>query len=255
MPPVYPPFAQAAGIEGVVRIEIGIYEDGLIHASETISGPPSLRDAAEAAVSQFVYKPFEKDGHAVIADTTVDVAFRLPAGRNFYHPPPPPDLSNGTFQQFDGTRAAAPVSPELQDWLAGFLRKMTDENCPDDRQFEDSKGSLPAGSMFVDIPINAPAHRLYVVSERKSCMCGATGNCPIQVVEEDVRGVHVVADTEGWGFLAYTRQGSPDPDLFFAAHMSASETDVVGYVSADGEWGPLYCGQIVDGKSNVQVCR
>jgi TonB family protein len=89
--PPYPAFARAAGIEGVVRIEIGIYQDGRIRSIGVKSGPPCLSKAAINAVLQYIYKPFEKEGRLVRAETTVDVVFKLPDQKNAFRPDLPPE--------------------------------------------------------------------------------------------------------------------------------------------------------------------
>ncbi len=101
---------------------------------------------------------------------------------------------------------------------------------------------------------------LYVVNPRMNCLCGATGNCPIELVEENAGGVRRVAGTIGWGFYAYPHQDSPYPDIFIPSHVSCCEISVVGYSNVAGEWGQLYCGKIVtDGgqqeTDDVQVCH
>src|SRR5271155_4780322 len=62
---VNPPCVTAAGVEGTVVIQIGIYSDGLVHSVAPMSGPPCLRDAAISYLSQKKYRPFIKNGHLV----------------------------------------------------------------------------------------------------------------------------------------------------------------------------------------------
>jgi hypothetical protein len=93
-----------------------------------------------------------------------------------------------------------------------------------------------------------------------SCVCGATGNCPIELVEDRAGHIQVIDDSIGWGLYVYPRQGRPYPDIFVVSHMSGSEADVVGYSNVAGEWGQLYCGKITlddNGreKSDVGLCR
>lgn len=78
--PLYPAFARAAGLEGVVRVEVGISTYGRIYSFRMVSGPPSLEQAAEDAMGQYVYRPFEENGRPVIVVTTVDVVFKLGEG-------------------------------------------------------------------------------------------------------------------------------------------------------------------------------
>jgi protein TonB len=74
-PPVYPPLAQIARIQGVVKLQVRIGTDGHVTEATVISGHPLLVPAAMDAVRQYVYKPVTLQGQAVEATTTVEVAF------------------------------------------------------------------------------------------------------------------------------------------------------------------------------------
>jgi len=80
--PVYPPLAQQARIQGVVKLMSTINTDGHITHIEVISGHPLLVPAALQAVKQWVYTPIQTAGTAEI-----DVPFTLtgqppPSGAN-----------------------------------------------------------------------------------------------------------------------------------------------------------------------------
>jgi len=76
-PPVYPPLAKAAHVEGTVRFEVTIGGDGIVQNVQLVSGPPLLLQAALEGVQQWVYKPTLLNGNPVPVVTTVDVNFTL----------------------------------------------------------------------------------------------------------------------------------------------------------------------------------
>jgi len=75
--PVYPPLARSARIQGVVRFSAIIGVDGRIQNLTLISGHPLLVPAAQAAVSQWVYRPTLLNGEPVEVITQIDVNFTL----------------------------------------------------------------------------------------------------------------------------------------------------------------------------------
>jgi len=75
--PVYPPLAQQARIQGVVRFTAIIGKDGSIQNLTLISGHPLLIESARQAVKQWVYKPVLLNGELVEVITTIDVEFAL----------------------------------------------------------------------------------------------------------------------------------------------------------------------------------
>ncbi|HUE02950.1 MAG TPA: M56 family metallopeptidase [Bryobacteraceae bacterium] len=74
-PPVYPPLAKMARIQGVVKLQVRIGTDGTVKETTVISGHPLLVPAAVNAVKSYVYKPVTLAGKAVEAVATVEVAF------------------------------------------------------------------------------------------------------------------------------------------------------------------------------------
>jgi TonB family protein len=77
VPPVYPPLAKQARIQGTVRFQVAIGKDGSVLHVQVISGHPLLIPAAQEAVKQWVYQPTLINGRAVEVDTIVDVNFTL----------------------------------------------------------------------------------------------------------------------------------------------------------------------------------
>jgi TonB family protein len=72
VPPVYPPEAKKAGIEGIVRLHVTINKDGGVKDIRVLSGPPQLARAAIVAVMQWHYSPNEE-----ARVTIVDINFTL----------------------------------------------------------------------------------------------------------------------------------------------------------------------------------
>ena len=111
VPPVYPLIARTAHVQGVVKLEIVIDEEGHVTSEQLISGHPMLIQAAQAAVQQWVYRPTLLNGNAVPVITQAEVQFSLfdgggnadaavrtpvdgtvsPAAQKPPPPPPPPD--------------------------------------------------------------------------------------------------------------------------------------------------------------------
>ena len=77
VPPVYPPKARAAGIEGKVVLKAIIRQDGNMGGLRVVSGNPALVAAAMDAVRQWVYRPYYRDGLPTEVETLVVVEFSL----------------------------------------------------------------------------------------------------------------------------------------------------------------------------------
>jgi TonB family protein len=67
--PEYPALAKEARIEGIVRLRVKIGKDGHVIDVEAISGRRALRQAAEDAVRQWVYKPTLWNGEPIEVTT------------------------------------------------------------------------------------------------------------------------------------------------------------------------------------------
>lgn len=77
VPPVYPPLAKEARIQGIVRFNVQIAKGGSVKAMQLISGHPLLTRAAMEALRQYEYEPHLLDGELVQVVTEVDVPFNL----------------------------------------------------------------------------------------------------------------------------------------------------------------------------------
>ena len=99
VPPIYPPLARQARIQGTVILRVIIDKTGGIANLQLVSGHPMLAPAAIEAVKQWKYTPYELNGEVVEVDTTVQVNFKLaddPPNRGVpYAPDPGTDLPSG----------------------------------------------------------------------------------------------------------------------------------------------------------------
>jgi TonB family protein len=74
--PIYPPEAQAAHIQGTVRLHVILGVDGAPITVEVVSGDPTLANSAIEAVRQWRYVPTTLNGAPVEVDTAIDVVFK-----------------------------------------------------------------------------------------------------------------------------------------------------------------------------------
>ncbi len=75
--PQYPQIARAAHVQGEVVLHAVISKEGKVAELGVVSGPEMLRQAAEDAVSGWVYKPYMLQGSAVAVETTITVNFTM----------------------------------------------------------------------------------------------------------------------------------------------------------------------------------
>ncbi len=75
--PAYPPLAKQARIQGTVKFNAIIGEDGTIQNLQLVSGHPLLVPAATEAVKQWAYHPTTLNGEPVKVVTQIDVNFTL----------------------------------------------------------------------------------------------------------------------------------------------------------------------------------
>jgi TonB family protein len=76
-PPVYPPDAKAAGVQGSVQLRVTIGADGLVKKAEVRRSVPALDQASLDAVKQWTFKPATKDGQPVDVVTDIEMTFTL----------------------------------------------------------------------------------------------------------------------------------------------------------------------------------
>ena len=77
VPPVYPPAAKIARVEGTVELEVVIGATGSVESVNVIRGIPLITDAAVNAVKQWKYAPTVVNGTAVPVKMTTKVSFTL----------------------------------------------------------------------------------------------------------------------------------------------------------------------------------
>jgi TonB family protein len=76
--PVYPEVARKGGIEGTVRLQVRLTQDGKIEVQKLLEGDTVLADAAMAAVKQWRGKPmWTADGKPVDVVSTITFRFKL----------------------------------------------------------------------------------------------------------------------------------------------------------------------------------
>jgi TonB family protein len=76
--PTYPAMARAMRLEGVVKLQATVAEDGTVHDVKIVSGPPILAHAAQEAVTHWRYRPYLLNGKPVGMRTEIKVDFKLP---------------------------------------------------------------------------------------------------------------------------------------------------------------------------------
>ena len=75
--PVYPPEAEAGGVEGVVLIDARIDVDGCVRNAEVVRSVPQLDQAALDAVTQWEFLPTIVNGKPIPVLLTITVRFTL----------------------------------------------------------------------------------------------------------------------------------------------------------------------------------
>ncbi len=75
--PAYPDIAREAGVEGKVLVQALVGKDGRVKDTRVVSGPPMLKDNAEAAVKQYVFKPALANNKPVACWVAIPINFTL----------------------------------------------------------------------------------------------------------------------------------------------------------------------------------
>jgi len=76
--PFYPDDAKEQRIEGTVRLQAVIGEDGRVQSVQPVSGPQLLVGAALTAVREWRYGPTLYEGHRIQVQNDIRLVFRLP---------------------------------------------------------------------------------------------------------------------------------------------------------------------------------
>jgi len=75
--PAYPSDAKLAGVQGEVKVQLNISEDGKVMDAIAISGPEELKEVSVAAARQWVFKPIELSGMPVRVQGVLTFNFTL----------------------------------------------------------------------------------------------------------------------------------------------------------------------------------
>ena len=253
--PVHSAFAKAAGIQGTVKVRLRVSPSGATEFVDCETGPGFFLQAAQEAAEQYVYQPFSQGGKPVEAEFLADVPFRLPMGTQAHTYRPAPL----TGVEFLTNRPAIPVAslpPELRSWLGTVVQPHL-ESIPDR---EAKANERLAGTTAVNIPTTQPGASLYLFTTRTPEECGNHGQCHTRLVEDRGGVINLIADASASGFTTHTHAGSPYPDVFLSDYGGASHLIIRGYSNIAGEWGQLYCGDILtssggDVQNDVHQCR
>lgn len=76
--PRYPEAARNQHIEGTVVLSAVVSKDGSVRGLRPVSGHPLLLEAAETAVRDWIYRPYQINGKPVDVDTEIVISFSLP---------------------------------------------------------------------------------------------------------------------------------------------------------------------------------
>ncbi len=76
--PEYPQSARERHVQGAVDLDALVGKDGVVEKFTAIRGDPDLAAAASAAVRQWRFKPYHRDGQPEAFQTRITVTFRLP---------------------------------------------------------------------------------------------------------------------------------------------------------------------------------
>jgi TonB family protein len=76
--PRYPPLAKRINASGTVEVKITVSEFGRVIEAKAISGHPLLREAAEDAARQWVFKPATLNGSAMVTQQILTFVFKAP---------------------------------------------------------------------------------------------------------------------------------------------------------------------------------
>ena len=145
-------------------------------------------------------------------------------------------LSAGVFAQTSGAKASFPA-PEIRwrfdrrNLAAAELKLLEKAAAPELRAVQDQCGGASLnfdelGIVGVDL---GNAGKVAILRLHGSCMCGATGNCPLLVyLREKDTFRKVLDELQGWAF-AVVKQGPAGPDLVFVANRGGSSCELTRY--------------------------
>jgi len=77
VPPIYPPAAKKAGVQGIVVLAVIIGKDGVPEIITVQTGPRELQQSAIDAVRQWRWEPYLLNGGPVEIETTLNITYSL----------------------------------------------------------------------------------------------------------------------------------------------------------------------------------
>lgn len=112
--PVYPPLAKMAGVQGTVKLQAVIGQDGSVKELKVLSGHPLLVKSALDAVRQWRYRPTLLKGRPVEVLTEIDVNYTLapnsPSVKPAYKLPTPDEEAAEVKAEKDALAAVDPAT-------------------------------------------------------------------------------------------------------------------------------------------------
>jgi TonB family protein len=75
--PTYSPVARQLKLEGDVKVDVSIGEDGGVQEVSSVAGNPVLFQCVKDAVKRWKFSPFKSDGKPAKAIATLSFAFHL----------------------------------------------------------------------------------------------------------------------------------------------------------------------------------
>jgi TonB family protein len=82
--PIYPPEVKARRMSGTVVLEVLVDKEGNVANAKLIMGPPIVRDATEAAIKEWKYRPATLQGKPV--EETIQVRCEMDRDVSGHHP-------------------------------------------------------------------------------------------------------------------------------------------------------------------------
>lgn len=77
MAPLYSPMARQLKLEGEVKADVSISEDGTVENVSSVSGNPVLFQCVKDAVRHWKFTPFKAEGKPAKAVSTLSFSFKL----------------------------------------------------------------------------------------------------------------------------------------------------------------------------------
>lgn len=143
-PPLYPQIARVQHVEGTVRVQAVVGEDGLVHRARIVHSIPPLDGEARRAVWESQWQPARDEyGKPVAVWVGIPVRFSLTDSRVRSMAVPPPAFSEEAERRYHNGVYTKPIKPLAEKWRfdgADFTDKPPDTMQRVPRPPEDSVG-------------------------------------------------------------------------------------------------------------------